>query len=227
MEKYKILKYLFAFFYIISYNKLNGSHFNGGFITAYPKSSNSTHVTFVFYTRFSYTRTSAATSIYCDDTTIQSQNLIGPSSNFIRCQIGCNIIGESIGNTQIECTAFSTLNDWTLGENRFEYTLPIVSNYEASYSSTAWRLLTTYTTGIAAGGWEIRVKIDARTREDSKKVNSSPFAFVPPVVVLKIGTIFTLKMPKYDSDGDVTKCRWSNYTNGECACIVFKFEHKN
>lgn len=85
--------------------------------------------------------------------------------------------------------------------------MPKVSLLELSYASSSWISLNAYTAGLGfVGNWDIRIKIDIRNRADTNFPNSSPYTFVPPVIVIKRGTIYYLKIPTYDSDGDIVKC---------------------
>ncbi len=40
---------------------------------------------------------------------------------------------------------------------------------------------------------------------------------MPPVLQLRAGTKHVLKIPTYDADGDVVKCRWASNALNECS----------
>ena len=189
--------------------RIDCSHFDGGFFTTFPLDWNDTYTTFAVTTRFSYKRTGVNTlfNTFCDDTTIQSKAYIGPS-NSLQC-VGC--LNSIIGDTTIQCSAYSVQNDWTMGENEFNITVSKSSNIQINYyNSGNWANLNSYTSGTSYNAgispWNLLLNIDSTDRPDTNRPNSSPYAFVPPIVELKLGTTFTLKLPTYDPDGDVIKC---------------------
>ena len=190
--------------------RIDCSHFDGGFFTTFPLDWNDTYTTFAVTTRFSYKRTGVNTlfNTFCDDTTIQSKAYIGPS-NSLQC-VGC--LNSVIGDTTIQCSAYSVQNDWTMGENEFNITVPKLSNITINYYSPgSWTALNMYTIGTSYSNffgspWNLLFNLVSTNRPDTNKPNTSPYAFVPPIVELKLGTSFTLKLPTYDGDGDVIKC---------------------
>lgn len=92
------------------FKNVETSHFDGGFMTAYPLDSNDTYTTFVLYTRFAYSRTSSALSLFCDQATIQSKVVYGYTFP-LACITGCVTSGAT---TLIRCIAYSIQNDWTM-----------------------------------------------------------------------------------------------------------------
>jgi hypothetical protein len=198
--------FIIFFLYVNLLKVIDGSHFDGGFITSYPLDWNDTHTKFAVTTRFAYRRSALFYNTFCNDTTIQSKTLIGPK-DLLTCT-GC--LNSVIGDTSIECSAYSIQNDWTMGENEFDIIVPKSSNiYINYYNAGSWAALKSYTSGISFGGaapWNILLQIDSRNRPDTNRPNASPYTFVPPIIELKLGTVFTLKLPTYDADGDVIKC---------------------
>ena len=186
------------------------SHFRGGWITWKAISETATTVTLEFKAYWSWNRQ----TYFCDLNTINSQSLIGPPSP-ISCKLGCSVSGESIGNTQFYCTAYSASESWTYGERTFTYTIKKVASYIASFASCCW--ISLY--NGAAPSWEISININALTRADTGKVNSSPVTTIFPVFRVRLGMSSTITIPVSDADNDVVRCRWSDSTKGECGGI--------
>lgn len=210
---------------------VHATHFNGAFFTAYPVAEYSDTIDVQFIVRVAYWRSAAKISftdilgyypMYCNQTTIENQIYIG-TYYAINCKIGCVTLNETVGTTLTKCTAFSIINDWSMGENQFVFNIPKTSNYQVSTTTGTWRPLKLYTLGVFSYYWEIRLKIDSRIRFDTHRMNYSPFTFAVPVIVLSINTVYTLKLPTYDADGDVVKCRWGEYNKGECYCKTIMF----
>jgi hypothetical protein len=188
----------------------NASHFRGGWITWKPISQTSTTVTMEFVSHWSWNRG----SYFCDQSTINSNTLIGPSSS-IACRQGCTIAGESIGNTQFYCTAFSASENWSYGEKKFTFTIPQVALYQASFTGCCWISLYDGT----APSWEIGISLNSIVRTDTKNINSSPITSMFPVVRIPINRSKNITIPVSDPDKDVIKCRWSAAVPGECTGI--------
>lgn len=209
----------------ICFLSVNAGHFYGGFITAYPKTENYSTIDVEFSVSVSYTRSyfsnctglSNCYSYFCNQSTIDNQQYIA-SVNNLRCQVGCYQQNQIVGTTLGKCKAFSISNDWSMSENRFVFQIPKTSHYEISFTGKYWKTLKYNTPNVSLGNWEIRLKIDSRIRLDTKRMNISPLTFVVPVLVLSLRTVYTMKVPTYDADGDVVKCRWGNYSRGECSC---------
>lgn len=204
--------------------KLQATHFDGGFMTAQPIKDYGSAVEIEFTVRFAYRRdwTGVAFSAYfpsrspfCDQDTISNYGKIAPYYD-ITCEVGCAIIGETIGTTEVICIAFSVINNWSLGENRFRFNVTKTSDYQVLFTQISWRPLVVNTIGYANSDWQIRLKINTTLRSDINAINHSPITLVPPVVQLRTGLIYFLELPIYDADGDTVRCRWSNFSRGEC-----------
>ena len=59
----------------------------------------------------------------CDEGTISSGRLIGPTGSYWNCVYGCGN-ASSLASTEIYCTSFSVEEDWSQGENTFIHTFP-------------------------------------------------------------------------------------------------------
>jgi len=97
----------------------------------------------------------------------------------------------------------------------------MTSNYQLSYSGSAWGALAAYgynnTAAATAGGyWEVRHKLDATVRNDTGTINTSPVTLMAPIVQLPTGIQYTISIPSTDADNDYVNCRWAIQANGEC-----------
>ncbi len=118
---------------IIYINLCHASHFRGGSIRATPIQEIGSDLLIEFSISFCWRRS----SIFCDDTTINSKVLFGPVSN-INCVSSCTGTSVVVGNTALYCTSFSATDDWSCGQNTFQYPLPQNCSYTASFTGTAW-----------------------------------------------------------------------------------------
>ena len=201
----------FSFFIIVlSLSYVKPSHFRGGWITWEAISETATHVTMEFVAHWSWNRG----AYFCDQSTINAKTLIGPSDS-IRCSIGCGVAGESIGNVQFYCTAFSVSETWSYGERVFQYTIPKVTNYRAAFSVCCWISLATG----GAPAWEVALNINSLTRSDTGKANSSPITSMFPVVKIRKGFSQKITIPVTDPDNDDIRCRWSDASRNECGGV--------
>lgn len=67
-------------------------------------------------------RRSYGSGTRCDQSTISSGQLIGPSGNTLDCREGCY---GTVGSLFFRCTDFSVNEDWTTGTNSFQYTFKV------------------------------------------------------------------------------------------------------
>ena len=63
----------------------------------------------------------------------------------------------------------------------------------------------------------MRHKIDSTVRNDTNTINSSPVTLMAPIIQLPEGIQYTINIPSTDPDNDYVTCRWSVWSNGECA----------
>jgi hypothetical protein len=62
----------------------------------------------------------------------------------------------------------------------------------------------------------LRLHMDTRVRTDTNTINSTPISSMFPLVYLRTGIQYPLKITYYDADNDVVRCRWAEYSYGEC-----------
>lgn len=192
------------------------AHFRGGGITAKFIRDNGGTVTMEFTERFAWRRT----TFFCNDTTISNNGLIGDAGN-VRTDVNWLVSkDETLFPSQVHCTSFSDIDNWSYGERTFPRDVKKAQYVEAFYNGTAW--ITPLAGGSGAGPWEIRIKLDTTVRPDTGTVNNTPLTTMPPLIRLRKGVKYLLKIPTADADNDVVKCRWSNATLKECASVCLK-----
>ena len=64
--------------------------------------------------------------------------------------------------------------------------------------------------------WEMRLNMDLTRRSDSNQINNSPITLVPPVFIVRLGSVQRIPILTYDRDGDEVRCRWSELQKNEC-----------
>ena len=129
-------KYLEFFLACLLLTAATGSHFRGGSISFRPLRRSGQLVHGQFQTSFSWRR-GYGTMTSCDQTIIDKRALFGPILD-ITCEVGCEAPSQVIGNTSIICTSFSAQDDWSFGQNSFEYVLKSDTYYEVSFIGGYW-----------------------------------------------------------------------------------------
>ena len=175
---------------------------------------------------------------FCDDNTISNGNLVGDNGVW-QCADGCGG-AITIGRTQIHCTSFSEVEDWTQGERSFNFSFPnegpFTIRYERKhsrkralhegcllrlcrYSSCCW--IGSLNIG-SSSSWSIQTTVDLSRRPDTDQINSSPISATSPIVRLQEGCYYNLAISTDDPDGDEVRCRWS--VGDECAGVCNALE---
>lgn len=198
----------------------------GGTISAEPISLSSLSVLMEFHTNFGWKFTSP--DAYCDSSFFRngsnSNKMIGQSYNII-CNM-CNFNMDTIvGTTQQMCIAYSYPHDWSYGQKMFQSFIPYSTNVEISLTGGSWPMLAYYSNNNSncRGYWEYRLRLDTTIRNDTNKINSAPKTMMFPIFKLRTGTEYEIKIPTYDKDGDMVRCRWSNKTKEECGGLIISF----
>nr|XP_058952658.1 uncharacterized protein LOC131780054 isoform X2 [Pocillopora verrucosa] len=193
------------------------SHFRGGIITWKPGGNNSNKVLFNFRLGF---RRSYSYSYYCDSSMVASQSIVGSGDSWRASHDKGYYSSFTVASTGYHCTDFSVQEDWTQGENSFEYTFWNEGPWLISYSSCCW-------ISLANGGngdWLLSTTVNLTRRQDSGKINSSPISAISPIVRHQQGCPKTITIPAEDSDGDKVRCRWSNGSRRECGGVCHSFQ---
>jgi hypothetical protein len=170
----------------------------------------------LIYSKFSTSswRLSFSSATFCNSALISSGSLFGIVADIV-CISNCFTASEVVGTTAMQCSAFSSVDDWSYGSYTWQHTFPLSNDIEFSYSGSAWASLVV---GGSSATWDIKLKINTLNRTDTGKVNSSPQTIMAPMVIVRQGFDYALRIPYTDSDStDTVRCRWSLAANGECA----------
>ncbi|XP_041361403.1 uncharacterized protein LOC121377467 [Gigantopelta aegis] len=159
-------------------------------------------------------RRSYSSSTRCDASTVESGSIIGINDQLL-CRIGCS---GTVGSMTYQCTDFSVTEDWSAGEKTYNFTFPNNGNFEVSYTGGDWISLVQ-----GGGNWEVRMKLNLTTRNDTGLVNSSPRTAMTPIVRLQHRCNHTLTIPVNDPDHDFIRCRWAEASKSECAGVCKTF----
>ncbi|XP_048590560.1 uncharacterized protein LOC116611783 isoform X3 [Nematostella vectensis] len=207
---------LFVAVFLCLISAVSSSHFRGAMISWKPaNASDITDKTVTIITRIAWRRSYSGCG--CDQNTIASGNLIGPSGS-LTCRFGCS---GSVGSMRFKCTDYSEQEDWTSGQTIYDYTFPSSTNpplFQASFAGGDWISLVT-----GGGSWEVRAYFNLTKRNDTGVVNSSPNTAMSPIVQLKHGCNHTIAIPVSDADKDEVRCRWAESSKGECAGVCHAF----
>ncbi|XP_065832505.1 uncharacterized protein [Oscarella lobularis] len=182
-----------------------GSHFRGGIITWKPDPVVARKVTFSF--QLGWRRSSS----FCNDTTISSSSLIGFGS--WSCLSGCS--ANPVSTAQMHCTGYSVTEDWSQGENTFNYTFSTDGPFVIGFTGCCW--ISSLVVG-RDGDWIVSTTIDLNVRRDTGKINSSPISATSPIIRLKQHCSYSLPIHTDDPDGDKVRCRWAVRTDSMNEC---------
>ena len=167
--------------------------------------------------------------MFCDDTTISSSSLIGVGS--WSCLSGCSV--NPVSTAQMYCTGYSVTEDWSLGENTFDYTFStdgpfVIGSVKAvascsrgsvfalcSFTGCCW--ISSLVVG-KDGDWVVSTTVDLSARPDTGKINSSPISATSPIIRLQQNCSYSLPVHTDDPDGDKVRCRWAVKTDSVDEC---------
>ncbi|CAC5357317.1 unnamed protein product [Mytilus coruscus] len=126
-----------------------------------------------------------------------------------KCDKGCNMKKKPVGTVFYYCTGANEVGSdaekWEQGENRFQETFIGNGPFIISYTGAMWMTLDFGN----PNGWNLQTTIDLRFRDDINSTNSSPITASKPLYTLQFSCYHELKLPMYDPDGDLVKCRWA------------------
>ena len=182
---------------------------------------------------------------FCDDNVILNRDLIGGDGVDWQCtpacseheSIGSGVIG--IESSQIHCTSFSEVEDWSQGERSFNYSFPnegpFTIRYEEGYPrkcalhAGCLLLLYRYSSccwisglNLGGGSWSIITTVDLNRRLDTNQINSSPISATSPIIRFQEGCYYNFAINTDDPDGDEVRCRWS--VGDECGGVCNALE---
>ncbi|XP_078357327.1 uncharacterized protein LOC144642207 isoform X3 [Oculina patagonica] len=185
-----------------------GSHFRYGFITWAPTDSDDHTVRFTF--RVGWRRS----EVHCNQSTIANGDLIRYGGQWTAtCDNVSNplcMYSAAIAYTYFYCTDYSEIEDWSIGENTFNYTFNSTDEeWFVSYYGCCWISLSWYS---GNGNWLVATTVNLTRRSDNGRINSSPVSRSSAIVRFQEGCSKSIRIPVEDPDGDVVKCRFASYS---------------
>ncbi|XP_068716589.1 deleted in malignant brain tumors 1 protein-like isoform X2 [Montipora foliosa] len=203
------------FVFVIFTSQTTASHFRGGIITWKPDEYIGNKVNFNFRLGF---RRSFSNSYFCDSAMVAQQSIVGSGGIWSASHDRGYYASRTVAGTGYHCTDFSVSEDWTQGENTFNYTFPDDGPWLVSYSSCCWISLVN-----GGGNWFLSTTVNLTRRQDNGKINSSPISALSPIVRHQQGCLKRIVIPAEDSDGDKVRCRWSKGSQRECGGVCQRF----
>jgi len=204
------------------------SHFRGGLIywkTVGPVNVSSGLVPVEITQRFGWRRNFSELT-YCDDDSISTGNMSGAAGDFV-CRSGCLTANQNLSSVRVYCTDYSVTNNWMVGERSYITWLPHAEDVvTASFEGSAWIDLVHPASKRNSAGWEVRATFNFNATSRSTG-NASPVSKMFPVVNMFHGCDYIIRIPHVDPDGDTVRCRWANFSLGECSdvCMTFPGAH--
>ncbi|XP_068721857.1 uncharacterized protein [Montipora capricornis] len=196
---------LFASLILLQWLALSrASHFRFGSISFSPADGYSRTLKMTFRLGF---RRSFSSSYFCNQNTISSGSLLGSGGSWNADCVSysysylCN--SRKIGDTGFRCTDYSTVEDWSIGENNFTYSFPSqVDEWRVRYTSCCWISLS-----YSGGTWLVTAVVNLTRRADTGDINSSPVSRSPAIIRWQEGCPQSIRIPVDDPDGDKVRCR--------------------
>ncbi|XP_074638593.1 uncharacterized protein LOC141897056 isoform X2 [Acropora palmata] len=204
-----------CFVFVIFVSQTRASHFRGGIITWRPDEYIGNKINFNFRLGF---RRSYSNSYFCDSAMVAQQSIVGGGEVWFASHVRGYYGSRTVADTGYHCTDFSVSEDWTQGENTFNYTFPDDGPWLVSYSSCCWISLAN-----GGGSWFLSTTVNLTRRQDNGNINSSPISALSPIVRHQQGCSKTILIPAEDSDGDKVRCRWSAGSQRECGGVCHRF----
>ncbi|XP_044184607.1 uncharacterized protein LOC114949673 isoform X9 [Acropora millepora] len=204
-----------CFVFVIFVSQTTASHFRGGIITWRPDEYIGNKINFNFRLGF---RRSSSNSYFCDSAMVAQQRIVGSGGVWSASHDRGHYGSRTVADTGYHCTDFSVSEDWTQGENTFNYTFPDDGPWLVSYSGCCWISLAN-----GSRSWFLSTTVNLTRRQDNGKINSSPISALSPIVRHQQGCSKTIFIPAEDSDGDKVRCRWSAGSQRECGGVCQRF----
>ena len=164
----------------------------------------------IFY-HVSWRRNTYAGGFKCNSDTIRNGTLISGEGS-LTCHYGCT---GTITQMAYYCTDYSVEDNWSFGERGLTYNFSQHNTITLSFTGCCW------ISPFYSSSWNISTTFSTVIRNDTGKVNSSPYVVISPVVRLQQDCNYTIPLAVSDSDGDIIRCRWA--VDKECAGICNAF----
>jgi hypothetical protein len=214
----------------------NTSHFQGGTITYKIVGTYGSTISIMITQTYLY----RWPLIYCDDASIASQSAPNDTTykeyNYhLNCSANCSTTGGYIPvPVRTYCTDYSAAMAISVTERTDIVNLTSGAYFTVSFASyatilfnltkyllfmfyrSAWRTLSLPTGNPASKGWSISCTIDLSLNSDTGQPNTPPVANMISPIYIPVGIQQSLRIPAFDSDNDVVRCRFAD-TTLECA----------
>ncbi|CAF0948611.1 unnamed protein product [Didymodactylos carnosus] len=136
-------------------------------------------------------------------------------SGTLTCYSSCPpTMATNLGSVAVPCTSYNTLEDYSMGESRFQVKIPKNYRFQAIYNSSAWFALVLST----GSDWSVAVQINTFQRSNGK-YNQAPIATMLPIIRLRRNVTYNVKINVADNDFDPYQCFWSNGSLNECGGV--------
>ena len=155
-------------------------------------------------------RLSFSGDAYCDQTIVESGELIG-LDGALECESGCS---GDISDMRYRCTDFSIDEDWSFGERVVVHNFTGGPEITIAFTGSEW-------ISPFDSDWRVSTSFSLARRNDTGEINSTPRAITSPLLRLQEGCNHTITIPVTDPDGDTIRCRWA--VGSECAGICDGF----
>nr|ACD54683.1 unknown [Adineta vaga] len=155
----------------------------------------------------------------CSSDTISAQSPMMGDFTSLSCLSGNCSYWTATTATQLYCTDFSIVSDFSSGEYFYTAPIPFNLSFIVGFTGSSW--MPSLVVGYS-GSWSFRSRINTVLRPDGY-INSSPVAIIDPIIYKQIGVqhVYTVRMSDYDST-DILRCRWAtnqtSNTNGGDEC---------
>ena len=118
-------------------NSSYATHFRYGTFFWQPVSNSTNSVTMLITHSWGWRLSYPTNECFCDNSVISSGTLMGIDDNII-CDVGCFSANQVVGDTRMYCTAFSSIDDWSLGYKSYNVTFPSNVLAEIYFYGTNW-----------------------------------------------------------------------------------------
>jgi hypothetical protein len=121
-------------------------------------------------------------------------------------------VSATLSSVAVPCTGFNQIEQYVSGEGRFNIRVPSNYIFRAVFTSSAWFALVT-----GGGTWSVATEINTFKRP-SGRYNQAPIVTMLPIIRLRRGLTYNIKINVADNDFDRYTCIWSN-TSQECGGV--------
>jgi hypothetical protein len=199
--------------FLISFDIINGIHFNGGTITWSPvdpyDNSSSVIITITQTYSWSYPTITCANNV-----PTSTSGRSGANTN-LTCVVDCSTDGGySTHPIDIltDCISSSSTLGMMTSQRSVNVSLLAGAHFMVAYQGSAWRALDS--PPVNGLYWSVLCSIDLRIREDGI-INTPPVSSVVSPQYVFVNQTTQIQIPVSDVNrGDDVRCRWSVYQQG-------------